>query len=50
MDNFIYKSGKNIKKNNIGNYIYPALFVMYINNNTIKIKVKINISGISKKD
>ena len=49
-DNIIYKFGKYIKKKYIGNYIYPALFFMFINSNTIKIKFKINISGISKKD
>ena len=50
LDNIINKSGKYTKKNKIGNYIYPALFVLYINSNNIKIKVKTNINGIVKKD
>ena len=50
-DNITIKSGKYIKnKNNLGNCIYPVLFIKYLNSNTIEIRVKIDIKGFFKKD
>ena len=50
-DNIILKFGKYIKKSNtIGNYVYPSLFEEYVNNNTIRIKVNVDVDGLCKKD
>ena len=50
-DNITIKSGKYIKnKNNLLYYIYPVLFIKYLNSNTIEIRVKIDIKGFIKKD